>query len=226
MQRRLRRDVFIQFKPTTHIADFYTKTPLEFNADGDLSSARLEVEVDVRGPQAAALEQMTVEASLYRWTFDGANSSCSEEAVLQVRANPVALWTAGDTSGVACAAQAAGAARATLSADVTSLPSGPVQLWTAERPALYILLLALKDASGTVLEYEASQVGFRYAALSGGMLLHNGRAIMLRGANRHEHDQRTGKTVSLASMVEDAMLMKRFNFNAVRCSHYPNNLLW
>lgn len=59
--------------------------------------------------------------------------------------------------------------------------------------------------------------------MSSGQLKVNGRAITIAGANRHEHDDEGGKVVPLESMVQDALLMKRFNFNAVRTSHYPNH---
>lgn len=59
--------------------------------------------------------------------------------------------------------------------------------------------------------------------VSGGQLRVNGRPITVAGANRHEHDDVGGKVVPLESMVRDALLMKRFNFNAVRTSHYPNH---
>lgn len=59
--------------------------------------------------------------------------------------------------------------------------------------------------------------------VSNGQLKVNGRAITIAGANRHEHDGEGGKVVPLESMVHDALLMKRFNFNAVRTSHYPNH---
>ena len=56
-----------------------------------------------------------------------------------------------------------------------------------------------------------------------GQLRVNGRPITVAGANRHEHDDVGGKVVPLKSMVQDALVMKRFNFNAVRTSHYPNH---
>lgn len=59
--------------------------------------------------------------------------------------------------------------------------------------------------------------------VSGGQLRVNERAIIVAGANRHEHDDRGGKVVPLESMVRDAVMMKRYNFNAVRTSHYPNH---
>lgn len=69
-------------------------------------------------------------------------------------------------------------------------------------------------------------MGFRRVEVAGKQLLHNGRPIMIRGVNRHEHDERFGKTVSLEGMVRDICLMKQLNFNAVRASHYPNNTAW
>jgi beta-galactosidase len=71
--------------------------------------------------------------------------------------------------------------------------AGNVQLWSAERPEMYCLLLELKDAYGNTCCIEASQLGFRQTVVSDGVLLHNGRRIMLRGVNRHEHDAIDGK---------------------------------
>lgn len=70
------------------------------------------------------------------------------------------------------------------------------------------------------------QVAFRSVELREGRLLHNRKAVMLRGVNRHEHDDKRGKALSVASMVQDIRLMKQLNFNAVRCSHYPNHTRW
>lgn len=69
----------------------------------------------------------------------------------------------------------------------------PVELWSAETPHVYCLILEVKDSMGKVVNVEASQVGFRQDQLSQGFLMHNGRAVMLRGVNRHEHDPITGK---------------------------------
>lgn len=64
---------------------------------------------------------------------------------------------------------------------------------------------------------------FEKVEISGGQLRVNGRPITVAGANRHEHDDVGGKVVPLESMVRDALVMKRHNFNAVRTSHYPNH---
>ena len=67
-----------------------------------------------------------------------------------------------------------------------------VRAWTSETPALYRLLVELRDADGRVREVAAQRVGFRRVEIRGGSLLVNGRAVLVRGVNRHEHDPRTG----------------------------------
>jgi beta-galactosidase len=98
--------------------------------------------------------------------------------------------------------------------------------WSAETPNLYTLLLTLKDGRGDVVEVLSSKVGFRSSEIKGGQLLINGRAVLLKGTNRHEHDPVTGHYVTVDSMIEDIELMKRHNINAVRTSHYPNAPEW
>ncbi|WOI52407.1 glycoside hydrolase family 2 TIM barrel-domain containing protein [Parvularcula sp. LCG005] len=101
-----------------------------------------------------------------------------------------------------------------------------VDPWTAETPKLYDLLLELKDAEGATLEAVHQKIGFRTVQMVDGRLQVNGRDIMVRGVNRHEHDQYTGRVVSEDVMREDAALLKQLNFNAVRTSHYPNDPRW
>jgi beta-galactosidase len=98
--------------------------------------------------------------------------------------------------------------------------------WSAETPYLYQLLLTLKDASGAVLEVIPAKVGFRKVEIKNARLLVNGQAVLIKGVNRHEHSEETAKYVDLASMVRDIRLMKKFNVNAVRTSHYPNSPAW
>ena len=98
--------------------------------------------------------------------------------------------------------------------------------WTAETPHLYTLCITLKDKEDEALESTAVKVGFRDVEIKGGQLLVNGKAIYLKGVNRHEHDEYTGHVISRASMLKDIKLMKAHNINAVRTSHYPNDPLW
>jgi beta-galactosidase len=98
--------------------------------------------------------------------------------------------------------------------------------WSAEDPNLYALLIVLKDSAGDVLEVERCNVGFRQIEIKDGQVHINGVPVIFKGVNRHEHDPDTGHTVTVESMVEDIKLMKQFNFNAVRTSHYPNDPRW
>jgi len=100
------------------------------------------------------------------------------------------------------------------------------RLWSAEDPYLYTALFTLVSPSGAELEHTACRLGFRRIEMADKAMLINGKRVMLRGVNRHEHDERLGKTLDLASMVRDIELMKRHNFNAVRNSHYPNDERW
>ena len=93
--------------------------------------------------------------------------------------------------------------------------------WSAEEPNLYKLLLTVRDDNGEVIEVKSNDIGFRSVEIEDGQLLVNGRPVLLRGVNRHEHDPDTGHTVSEESMIQDIKLMKQNNINAVRTSHYP-----
>ena len=95
--------------------------------------------------------------------------------------------------------------------------------WSAETPYLYRLTLTLLDEQGECIECEAYDVGFRAVEIRGGLLRVNGQPLLIRGANRHEHDPALGHVVTRAAMEQDLRLMKQNNFNAVRCSHYPNH---
>jgi beta-galactosidase len=98
--------------------------------------------------------------------------------------------------------------------------------WSGEHPNLYRLANQLKDASGTLLEVEQCQVGFREVEIKDGKILVNGAPIYFRGVNRHEHDPVRGHAITEESMIQDILLMKRFNINAVRTCHYPDIPRW
>jgi len=99
--------------------------------------------------------------------------------------------------------------------------------WSAELPHLYTLLLSLDDTeTGKETEFIPWKVGFRSVEIKNAQLLVNGKPILIKGVNRHEMDPATGYVVSEERMIQDIALMKRFNINAVRTSHYPNSPLW
>lgn len=109
---------------------------------------------------------------------------------------------------------------------VATIPVKAPKLWSAETPRLYTLTATLLNEQGQVLEATGLRLGFRSVEIRDRQLLVNGKRVMIKGVNRHEHDERTGKTVSLASMIQDVELMKQHNINAVRTSHYPNDEVW
>ncbi|KAK6163059.1 hypothetical protein DH2020_002900 [Rehmannia glutinosa] len=100
------------------------------------------------------------------------------------------------------------------------------KLWNAEQPNLYTLVVTLKDASGNIVDCESCQVGIRQITKAPKQLLVNGQPVMIRGVNRHEHHPRLGKTNLESCMVQDLVLMKQNNINAVRNSHYPQHPRW
>lgn len=100
------------------------------------------------------------------------------------------------------------------------------KLWSNETPYLYTLLLKLKDENGKFIETVSTQIGFRKVELKNGQLLVNGIRIMVHGVNIHEHNPKTGHYQDKETMMKDIKAMKELNINAVRCSHYPNNLMW
>ncbi len=98
--------------------------------------------------------------------------------------------------------------------------------WSAETPNLYSLLLTLKDAKGNILEVIPQTIGFRKSEIKNGQLLINGQPVLIKGVNRHEMDPFTAIYTSRERMLEDILIMKRSNINALRCSHYPNDPYW
>ena len=98
--------------------------------------------------------------------------------------------------------------------------------WTAETPYLYKLHLTLLTAEGEVIEQVEQSVGFRSVEIRNGQLLVNGAPVRFRGVNRHEHDPRTARVMNEERMLQDILLMKQANINAVRTSHYPNVSRW
>ncbi|MCA1923264.1 beta-galactosidase, partial [Buttiauxella noackiae] len=100
------------------------------------------------------------------------------------------------------------------------------QLWSAEIPNLYRAVVILLDTTGAIIEAEAYDVGFRKVEIHQGLLKLNGKTLLIRGTNRHEHHPENGQVMDEETMRRDILLMKQHNFNAVRCSHYPNHPLW
>ncbi len=114
--------------------------------------------------------------------------------------------------------------RETLITSFNQIIDNPLK-WSAEAPNLYTLLVSLQQDNKTIQTLKQS-IGFRTSEIKNGQLLINGKAVLLKGVNRHEHDPITGHVVSRESMLQDIRLMKQNNINAVRTSHYPDDPYW
>jgi beta-galactosidase len=111
-------------------------------------------------------------------------------------------------------------------------PHGKVQIqtripkvspWSAEAPHLYTLNIELLDPSGVVIEVSQQRIGFRSIVIKGQDFLVNGQPVIFYGINRHDFNRFTGRALTRDDMRQDLLELKRWNFNAVRTSHYPND---
>lgn len=108
------------------------------------------------------------------------------------------------------------------SAEITvQIPVDDPKKWSAEEPWLYPLSLSLEDAGGTAVTEHRTLAGFRTSEIKNGQLLINGKPVLLKGVNRHEHNPVTGHAPG-GDLIRDLKLMKQANVNAIRTCHYPN----
>lgn len=101
-----------------------------------------------------------------------------------------------------------------------------VRIWSAEIPDLYTVYLTLKDKTGKILEVIPQRIGFRSVEIKDRNFLVNGKRVLLKGVNRHEHHPKNGHVLSKEDMLRDVEMMKKLNINAVRQSHYPPDPYW
>ena len=197
----IQRDVILYCKPVVCLEDFTVRTYL----DERCQDARLVI--DARITQNPALTDYTVEAMLY------------DAQGRPVLAQPVRASPSPDTAFIASSPQK------TAVAHLEQLITAP-RLWTAETPTLYTLVLTLIDGQDRPVDYESGRVGFRQVEIKDGLLLVNGQRLVMRGVDRHEHHPIRGRALTEADMRQEIILMKQFNFNTVRTSHYPNHPTW
>ncbi len=95
--------------------------------------------------------------------------------------------------------------------------------WTAETPNLYKIVMTLKDADNQVLEVKTFNFGFRVIEIKNAQFLINGKPILFKGVNRHDFDPQGGWAVPRETRLNDILIMKQHNINALRTAHYPND---
>jgi beta-galactosidase len=194
----LHREVYLYSTGSVYLADIFAKPVLH----PESASANLTVETSV-GFSGNVVEGWTVSAEL---------EAPDRESIFK---KPVVAEVPIGRSGTWPRMQA-----------IITKAIRKVNPWSAESPALYKLTVSLIDPNGTCVEATTIRIGFKSIEVKDRNLLINGKRVLIKGVNRHDHDDTTGKAVSRESMRRDALLMKRYNFNAVRCSHYPNDPYW
>lgn len=196
----LHRDVAIMAHPKVQLYDFFIRTEL----DEYYRDAELKIRPDFRIAQGASFEGHNLKVHLF-----------------DPKGNPV-IGTPIDFP-VSEEINEKYPPTGNVAFDLINIPVSNPLKWTAETPNLYTVVFELTDDKGEALEYRSVKTGFREVELIDGELHVNGTPVLLYGVNRHDHNQYNGKVVSRENMIRDVELMKQFNINAVRTSHYPNN---
>jgi len=192
----IERDVCLYAVPPTHVRDFFAVADL----DGSYVDGILNLDVAVRNTSAREAVSHAVRVNL----LDAAGRPVFDSPLESEVSVP------------------AGAERSVRFERSVPAP----ERWTAETPHLYTLTMELLDSEGDVIQAVTTRLGFRKVEMRNGQLALNGAPITIKGVNRHEHNPYLGRTVTEEQMLEDLRLMKRFNINAVRTSHYPNTPRW
>ncbi len=201
------RDVYLTSEPLVKIEDYTVVTELDENYE----NATLKLSADVRNMSSADHSGWSIRVK----ALDEAG-----ENILGDVSIPVSDLASARTGTVEAA-----------------IPVTAPKLWSAEHPNLYALVLTLIDGEGAEVETLSAQLGFRELEFTAtevnasyGVTTRrwepvtiNGQRLLLKGANRHDSDPIYGKAIPQATMLEDVKLMKQFNLNAVRTSHYSND---
>jgi len=195
----VQRDVILYSKPRVALEDYIVRTML----DNRYEDATLYIEA--QSSTVPGLSDWSVEAMLY-----DAVGTPVFSTPLSAQFNDRRLHQRGIKMGRA----------------VISQPVANPQKWTAETPYLYRLVLTLKDPQGTAVDFESCRVGFRQVEIKDSLILLNGKRLVLRGVDRHEHHPERGRALTVDDMRAEIKLMKQLNFNAVRTSHYPDHPFW
>ncbi|MHA1282177.1 MAG: glycoside hydrolase family 2 TIM barrel-domain containing protein [Promethearchaeota archaeon] len=191
------RDVFIYSVPKVHLRDFFLYSDL----DDAYKDAILNLRAKIRNYTSQEFNNYELELYLIENNID-----ISE-------LNPIINSTFNINAGEEIVLE--------LNCNVKN-----PKKWSAEIPNLYNILLFIKNDNGKIIEIEHCKFGFRKIEIKNGCLYINGKPLLFKGVNRHEHDPDNGRAISVSSMIKDIKIMKQNNINAVRTSHYPNNPRW
>lgn len=204
------RDVYLYSKDNVEIRDFFLKPTL----NEDFTQGTLNVDVDVRN-LAGGAKAASVDVQLY--PIDASEPLLDKPITMQYD-----LGTAKSGSDLI------------EDKGITKTGSATIDhpdLWTSDAPNLYRALIQLKDSDGNVIETVCQRIGFRtlenvqFNDAGQYQLQINGEKIMFRGTNRHETSLTNGRAITFDEIATDLIKMKQNNVNAIRTSHYPNNVV-
>ena len=190
------RDVYLFSTPKIHLRDFFIKTELDEN----YKNAQLKINVELKNYSNDDFDDISVEALLLDDVGNQVGTSIKKSNISVSKDGKVKIELD------------------------QSIPNP--KKWTAETPNLYQLILLLRNYEDKIIETAESKMGFKKVEIKNSQFLINGKPTLLKGTNRHEMHPRYGQTIPRETMIEDIKLMKQFNINTVRTSHYPNDPYW
>lgn len=192
------RDVDLLVRPKTYIQDY----SVHAEPNSDFSKALINLKFNLQNHSLINSNDLTVDAQISGFSGSG---------------NPLKISLLKKDISVKT--------NSSKSFELTGEMIDP-QLWSAETPALYELLLYLKNDKNIILETAKCRFGVRKIEVQGDVFTINGKAVKLKGVNRHEQHPRTGKHVDRQTMIRDLELMKQANINMIRTCHYPDQPLF
>lgn len=192
------RDVDLIARHKTFISDFFVKAM----PDNSFDNANLAIDFNIDNRSIQNTQGLHVDAEVTGFSAQGER---------------IDLSFAGKFPVVKMLKQ--------TSIELKSLIKQP-RLWSAETPDLYHLILKLKNNKNEIVDKAECYFGVRKIEVRGDVFYINGKAVKLKGVNRHEQHPRTGKHVSRNTMIRDLELMKQANINMIRTCHYPDDPLF
>ncbi len=206
------RSVYIYYVPEVHLEDIRIRALL----DEHYKNGRLAVDTWLSAPGGIRLR--LVDAPAIGLT------ACerTEQACQIVESEPDKVLYDSDVVRGTESPEQGDADRIQIAVESPELSS--LRLWSAEQPNLYTLLVEVMDEQGEVVERTTQRVGFRRFEIRDGLMCLNGKRIVFKGVNRHEFSSKTGRMVSDEELLQDIVTMKQNNINAIRTSHYPNDV--
>jgi len=192
------RDVDLIARPKTYISDFFVKAV----PDNLFGNANISIDLNINNRSTQNAKGLHVEAEVTGFSAQG---------------DGIDLSFSGKVTEVQKSKQA--------SIELKSLIKQP-RLWSAETPDLYHLILKLKNNKNEIVDKAECYFGVRKIEVRGDVFYINGKAVKLKGVNRHEQHPRTGRHVSRNTMIRDLELMKQANINMIRTCHYPDDPLF